>query len=265
MASKYVLTAVELKAVLEKIEAEGVVTLDAYPVNKYFIGDDADPVTMTDVQQFDVATSLTDIASMSDSLPLFTIDKGLADTVGITESIDFFVTTIREVADAVSMVEVAGILFEHGGFTDSMSVSEAISVQAEPNPSETLTIGDAPVTVMTLQKADSVSVGDAPVLVISKAFTDGIAIDDQSELETLSDIAKQNVFSVLESHAINVDSVLSDTTNLSESAVLALSTVESDSISMGDDSVELRLNGFLVGAESSVLNAQSLNEFTLNS
>ena len=80
-----------------------------------------------------------------------------------------------------------------------------------------------------------------------------------------SDLAKQNVFSMLESHAINLSSVLADTMNLSESAALAFSSTEADSLTMGDASVELRLNGFLVGAESSVLNAQPINGFSLNS
>ena len=119
--------------------------------------------------------------------------------------------------------------------------------------------------LFSLPTADSVSVSEASILTIGKAFSDGVSIDDQSELETLSDIAKQNVFSVSESHAISVDSVLADTTSLSESAALALSTTEADSVTMGDSSVELRLNGFLVGAESSVLNSQPLNEFSLNS
>ena len=55
------------------------------------------------------------------------------------------------------------------------------------------------------------------------------------------------MFSVSESHAISVDSVLADITSLSESAALAFSTTEADSVTMGDSSVELRLNGFLVG------------------
>ena len=265
MSSKYVLTAVELKAALEKVEAEGIVTVDAYPLNKYFIGDNADPVTVSEAFRFVAAKSVADVASVTDSVPLFVVDKALAETIGETESIDIFLTTIRDVSDSVTMLEVAGILFEHGGFVDSMSVSEAVSVQAEPGLSDSLAMSDTPVSVFSLSKTEGVSVGDAPVLLVSKNFTDGISIDDQSELEALSDLAKQNVFSMLESHAINLSSVLADTMNLSESAALAFSSTEADSLTMGDASVELRLNGFLVGAESSVLNAQPINEFTLNS
>ena len=43
------------------------------------------------------------------------------------------------------------------------------------------------------------------------------------------------------------------TTSLSESAALAFSTTEADSVTMGDSSVELRLNGFLVGASRQFL------------
>ena len=62
--------------------------------------------------------------------------------------------------------------------------------------SDTLTISDTPAVLFSFPTADSVSVSEASILTIGKAFSDGVSIDDQSELETLSDIAKQNVFSV---------------------------------------------------------------------
>ena len=65
MASKYVLTLVELEAVLQKVEAEGVfdfvdlratIVADPYPINQYL----TDTISFTDAPAFNNAKALGD-------------------------------------------------------------------------------------------------------------------------------------------------------------------------------------------------------------
>ena len=260
MASKYVLTIVELEAVLQKVEARATIVADPYPINQYL----TNAISFTDTLDFATEKALSDSAIIQEAISILLEGGHIVETVNISES--SVINFGSGVSDTLNISEA--LLFDiDTALSDTLGVTEALSllVFTERFPTDLVTIADVPAVLINRPAADSISVAETSIFTIDKAFSDGISIDDQSELETLSDIAKQNVFSVSESHAISVDSVLADTTSLSESAALAFSTTEADSVTMGDSSVELRLNGFLVGAESSVLNSQPFNEFSLNS
>lgn len=261
MASKYVISAVDLKAVLDKVEAEGIITIDPYPINQYL----PETVNLSEVAALSVESTLSDSTSIQESLAILLEGGHIAETVSISEAavIEFG----PGVTDAITVTEQQ--LFDVGkALSDALGVTETLSILVftERFPTDTVNVADAPVSLYSLPKAETLSVAESSFLDIGKAFSDAFTVEDDVVSDTFElSKNKQNVFSMLESHAIDFSTTLADAPVLSESAALAFSTTESDSISIGDDSVELRLNGFLVGAESSVLNAQSLNEFTLNS
>ena len=261
MASKYVISAVDLKAVLDKVEAEGIITIDPYPINQYL----PETVNLSEVAVLSVESTLSDSTAIQESIAILLEGGHIAEAVSISEAavIEFG----PGVTDTITATEQQ--LFDVGkALSDALGVTETLSILVftERFPTDTVTVADAPVSLYSLPKTETLSVAESAFLGIGKAFSDAFTVEDDvvSDAFELSK-SKQNVFSMLESHAIDFSTTLADAPVLSESAALSLSTTESDSISIGDDSVELRLNGFLVGAESSVFNAQSLNEFTLNS
>lgn len=263
MASKYVISAVDLKAVLDKIEAEGIITIDPYPINQYL----PETINLSEVAALSVETTFSDSTAIQESIAILLEGGHITEVVSVSEAavIEFG----PGVTDTITVTEEQ--LFTVGkALSDTLGVTESLEllVFVERFPTDTITVSDTPAILFSLPAAESISVSESPSLGIGKALSDAFTVDDTTAVHAFDrdfEKNKTNVFSMLESHAIDFNNALSDAPVLSESAALAFSTVESDSISMADDSVELRLNGFLVGAESSVLNAQSLNEFTLNS
>ena len=269
MASKYVITAVDLKGIIEKIDAKGtldytdlkgLIEVDPYPINQYL----TETLNFSDIAALATERGLTDSATIQE---VASILFGLSATDAVTVSESAVIESGPGVVDSLAVTE--NQLFTVGkALSDTLGITESLQllVFVERFPTDTITISDTPAILFSFPATESLSVTESSFLGIGKVFNDAFTVEDDVVSDTFElSKNKQNVFSMLESHAIDFSTTLADAPVLSESAALAFSTVESDSISMGDDSVELRLNGFLVGAESSVFNAQSLNEFTLNS
>lgn len=271
MASKYVITAVDLKGIIEKIDAKGtldytdlkgLIEVDPYPINQYL----TETLNFSDIAALATERGLTDSATIQE---LASILFGLTETDSVTVSESAVIESGPGVVDSLSVTEDQ--LFTVGkALSDTLGVTESLEllVFVERFPTDTINVSDTPAILFSFPATESFSVTESSFLSIGKAFSDAFTVDDTTAIHAFDrdfEKNKTNVFSMLESHAIDFSTTIADAPVLSESAALAFSTVESDSISMGDGSIELRLNGFLVGAESSVLNAQSLNEFTLNS
>ena len=96
MSAKLTASLVELKALLEKVDAQGVVTLDADPKNRYFTGDNGETVSVSEAIALALSQSITDSATLSDTDPVLEFDLGKADSVAMSESIAYLITTIRD-------------------------------------------------------------------------------------------------------------------------------------------------------------------------
>lgn len=81
MSSKYVISAVDLKAVLDKIEAEGIVTVDAYPINQYL----TEALSFSDVAALATERGLSDSATIQE-LASILFGSTAADSVTVSES-----------------------------------------------------------------------------------------------------------------------------------------------------------------------------------
>ena len=82
MASKYVISAVDLKAVLDKVEAEGIITIDPYPINQYL----PETVNLSEVAALSVESTLSDSTAIQESLSILLEGGHIVETVSISEA-----------------------------------------------------------------------------------------------------------------------------------------------------------------------------------
>ena len=92
MPSRLTVSLVELKSLLEHVDAngqlsyadlQGIITLDPDTKNRYFIGDNGETVSVSEAIALALSQPITDSATLSDTDPVLEFDLGKADSVAI--------------------------------------------------------------------------------------------------------------------------------------------------------------------------------------
>ena len=196
MSAKLTASLVELKALLEKVDAQGVVTLDADPKNRYFTGDNGETVSVSEAIALALSQSITDSATLSDTDPVLEFDLGKADSVAMSESIAYLITTIRDLADSMNLTESAALLLSKT-LSDSFGIDDTL-------------VADSPAFLLNKNKTNIFSMTEAHAMSFSKALADS--------------------YSLTESAVMSLSTAISDTATMSESAVVVLIPPETSTL-----------------------------------
>ena len=196
MSAKLTASLVELKALLEKVDAQGVVTLDADPKNRYFTGDNGETVSVSEAIALALSQSITDSATLSDTDPVLEFDLGKADSVAMSESIAYLITTIRDLADSMNLTESAALLLSRT-LSDSFGLDDTL-------------VADSPAFLLNKNKTNIFSMTEAHAMSFSKALADS--------------------YSLTESAVMSLSTAISDTATMSESAVVVLIPPETSTL-----------------------------------
>lgn len=199
MSAKLTASLVELKALLEKVDAQGVVTLDADPKNRYFIGDNGETVSVSEAIALALSQTVgheTDSATISDTDPVLEFDLGKADSVAMSESIAYLITTIRDLTESMSLSESAALTLS-SVLSDSFGLDDTL-------------VADSPAFLLNKNKTNVFSMTEAHAMSFSKALADS--------------------YNLTESAAISLSTAISDTATMSESAVVVLIPPETSTL-----------------------------------
>lgn len=219
MPSRLTVSLVELKSLLEHVDAngqlsyadlQGIITLDPDTKNRYFIGDNGETVSVSEAIALALSQTVgheTDSATISDTDPVLEFDLGKADSVAMSESIAYLITTVRDLTDSMNLTESAALLL-------SRTLSDSFGL-------------------------DDTLVADSPAFLLNKN--------------------KTNIFSMTEAHAMSFSKALADSYSLTESAAMSLSTAISDTATMSESAVVVLIPPETSTLNGSVINEFTLN------
>ena len=251
---------------------------------------DADPKVIFQEDGITIGELLTLLVNKnpSDSIALQElVGKSLAaakaDAVSVTESIDIFLTTLRNVDETITLSEVVGKSLSRPVTPDSMTMSEQAQIESAPSVADSIGFVDVIVRslgvsladassladVLSLQTQpnfqDSASLSEAPALLVGRPLAD--ATDGFTDTQTLATgLAKADSVSVADvfSRAVNFNFLFSDAFAIDDLANVDAFDVDSGLTKGNVLSMSDSLSSSLVAINSTVLNASPLNIGTFN-
>lgn len=209
--------------------------------------------------------------------------KSVVDTATITEVIDILLTTIREIEDSLVVADALASAVTKPLPSETISVSDDAVLQPQKGldenigfedttlratgiaPTDTPVVSDSePLVQSELVKSESVSFTDAQSLSVSPVFVDTALVSETLAKASSSILADS--FSVTEAFSrVSVFNVpLSDSFTIDDLANVDALDVDTTSTKGNVFSVTDSLVSTLVSTNSGVLNANTLNQGTLN-
>lgn len=241
-----------------------------------------DGVTVGEVLALHLDTEQSEQVALQDLVGL-SLSKSVVDTATITEVIDILLTTIREIEDSFSVSDSLANAVTKPLPSETTSVSDDAVLQPQKGLDETIGFEDstlraigvaptdtpvvsdsAPLFQSELLKSESVSFTDAPSLLVSPVFVNTTLVSET--LTKLSNSALADSLSVTEVFSrVSVFNVpLSDAFTIDDLANVDALDVDTTSAKGNIFSVTDSLVPTLVSTNSGVLNANTLNQGTLN-
>lgn len=241
-----------------------------------------DGVTVGEVIALHFDTEKSEQVALQELVGL-SLAKSVADTATITEVIDILLTTIRDIEDSFSV---------------SDSLANAVT---KPLPNETTSVGDEAVLQPEKAVSDAIDFVDVAVRSVGIGPTDATTVSDTAP-QLHPELLKSDTASLVDAAALSFSTPSADTTSITDDLVTAPTKGLADSLSVSEvfarvsvfnlpladaftiddlanvdaldvDTTSARGNVFsvtdslvstLVSTNSGVLNADTLNQGTLN-
>lgn len=209
--------------------------------------------------------------------------KSVVDTTTITEVIDILLTTIREIEDSLVVADALASAVTKPLPSETTSVSDDAVLQPQKGLDETIGFEDStlraigvaptdtpvvsdsePLVQSELVKSESVSFTDAQSLSVSPVFVDTALVSETLAKLSRSTLADSLSVTEVFSRASIFNVPLSDSFTIDDLANVDALDVDTTSTKGNVFSVTDSLVSTLVSTNSGVLNANTLNQGTLN-
>ena len=179
--------------------------------------------------------AFSDISSMS-----FT--KVSLDSIGFTDAQSFDLQ--KQLVDAVAVSDSAELIVQFvRDFTDSTNITDVAVLTVSKELSETLSFAEAALIEYQANKSDSISFADTQVLTVNLSKVDTVSVTDL--------FSRPTIFTRSFTDAFALDDSLSSGLGFSETKANVFSFSDNFTFTM-------------ILGNNSVLNASTLNTFTLN-
>lgn len=179
----------------------------------------ADLAALSDIEAKGVAKSITEAASLSETL-LSDFNSAKSDSFFIADVVDISVGFFRD-------------------FVDSYSLTEIQAISYSTNKDESIAIADDPEIETIKSQQDSASVLETLSITTqySRQFSDAFTLDDLAnigDLEKNTSLDKGNVFSMSEAIAFQAQKAVSDTLAMQEALAKSFSASAADALSISE-------------------------------
>lgn len=191
-----------------------------------------------------------DEVTVSDEITGFVVEKHIAETVTVTESIQmetFFmlmdsVTVSDQVSNTVTKnlsetVSVSDDMAEvvQKGLAETVNVAEARSILVQKSLSDTVSVSDAPSNITTRPLADTVTVSDASFRTITKGIADTVVVSDNFSKVSYFPFEASETVNVTDQIVNTVEKNLADTVLVSEELIAENEARLTENVNVDDE------------------------------